>query len=127
MRKNQMLRIRGYKADMNNLTANSKPISDKFSPMMIEGITYTEKAEVGKTILEECKKMTNPDPKHIWKYRGFSMELLFGSFSREYKLTLKKALSHTVSLGTDTFGNITRMDNILEGFEKNAVMRRNAQ
>jgi N12 class adenine-specific DNA methylase len=110
-------RIRGYKADMNHLMANSKPNEDKFSLMMIDGITYADKAEAGKAILEECKRMTNPDPKNIGKYRGFSMELLFDSFSREYKITLKNELSHTAGLGTDTFGNITRLDNVLEGFE----------
>ncbi len=110
-------RIEGYKSDMKCLVENSKPDADGFSPMTVGGRTYTEKAEAGKAILEECSNMTNPDPVIIGDYRGFSMELLFDSFSREYKITLKNELSHVISLGTDTFGNITRLDNLLEGFE----------
>lgn len=32
-------------------------------------------------------------------------------------MTMKGSLSHTVVLGADVFGNITRMDNALDGFE----------
>src|SRR5659263_63921 len=94
-----------------------KPNEDNFSPMIVIGIIYTEKAEAGKAILEACKKMTNPEPKIIGEYRGFTMELSFDSFSREYKLSLKYELSHSVALGSDVHGNITRFDNALEGFE----------
>jgi len=110
-------RINGYKADIAHLAENTKPNEDKFSPMIVMGVTYTEKAEAGKAILEACKKMTNPEPKIIGEYRGFSMELSFDSFSREYKLSLKNELSHCVALGSDIHGNITRLDNTLEGLE----------
>ena len=62
--------------------------------------------------------MTNPDPIHIGEYRGFDMELFFDSFSREYKITLKHELRHTVTLGTDIFGNIQRLDNALNSFQE---------
>lgn len=110
-------RIKGYKADMAHLLVNTNPSTDKFSPMVVSGITYTEKSEAGKAILEACKKMTNPDPITIGEYRGFTMEISFDSFSREYKITLKNALSHSVAIGSDIHGNITRLDNVLEGFE----------
>ena len=45
------------------------------------------------------------------------MSLSFDSFSREYRITLRNALSHTVSLGADVHGNITRIDNVLDSFE----------
>ena len=60
--------------------------------------------------------MTNPDPVLIGQYRGFSMEIYFDTFSKEYKITLKNELRHTTSLGTDIFGNIQRLDNTLEAF-----------
>lgn len=41
------------------------------------------------------------------------MELSFDTFSREYKITLKNELRHTTPLGTDIFGNILRLDNLL--------------
>ncbi len=110
-------RIAGYKADILQLSQNTKPNADGFSPMVIKGIPYSEKADAGKAILESCKAMTNPNPISIGQYRGFSMSLSFDSFSREYKITLNNALSHTVSLGADIHGNITRIDNLLENFE----------
>ena len=45
------------------------------------------------------------------------MELSYDAFSKEYRVTLIGALSHTVSLGTDIFGNITRLDNALESMD----------
>jgi hypothetical protein len=110
-------RIKGYNADIAHLAVNTKPNEDKFSPMVVSGVTCSEKAEAGKAIIEACEQMTNPESIIIGKYRGFTMELLFDSFSREYKLSLKNELSHMVSLGTDTFGNISRLDNALEGLE----------
>lgn len=110
-------RIQGLKKDTVHLIVNTKPNADGFCPMLIKGITYTEKVEAGKAILEACKAMTSPDATEFGEYRGFSMLLSFDSFSREYKITLHNELSHSVSLGADTFGNITRIDNVLEGFE----------
>ena len=78
---------------MVKLLEHTKPNEDKFSPMIVMCVTYTEKAEAGKTIIEACKKMTNPDPIIIGKYRCFTMELSFDSFSREYKLSLKMSLA----------------------------------
>ena len=46
------------------------------------------------------------------------MELSFDTFSREYKITLIHQLRHTVTLGTDIFGNIQRLDNTLGAFEE---------
>ena len=48
------------------------------------------------------------------------MELYFEA--REYKVRLKGELGYPVTLGTDTFGNITRLDNALEGLPKRLEM-----
>ena len=85
--------------------------------MEIKGTVYTDKKEAGTAILDACKSMTNPDPIIIGKYRGFEMELFFESFSKEYRLSLKGAITHTASLGTDVFGNLVRIDNTLSGLD----------
>ena len=41
------------------------------------------------------------------------MNLTFDSFNHEYRLSLKGAMSYPVTLGTDAYGNITRIDNAL--------------
>lgn len=111
-------RIEGYKADMTQLVQSTIPIEDGFSPMIMAGGTVTDKKAAGEAIIGLCKSMTNPDPIHIGEYRGFDMELFFDSFSREYKITLKHELRHTVTLGTDIFGNIQRLDNALNSFQE---------
>ena len=106
-------RIAGYAADMTRLKENTHPNEDGFSPMEVEGTVYTDKKAAGSAILAACKAMTSPDPVPLGQYRGFTMELSFESFSKEYRITLKGALSHVTSLGTDIYGNIVRLDNVL--------------
>ena len=60
--------------------------------------------------------MTSPDAIPLGTYRGFAMELYFESFSKEYRITLKHDLTHTVSLGDSVTGNIQRIDNVLSDF-----------
>jgi hypothetical protein len=108
-------RIEGYKADME--TAGKHPADkDRFPPMKIGVNLFSEKKDAWNAIIEACKAMTSPDPVALGEYRGFPMILSFDSFSKEYRVTLSGALSHTVTLGTDIHGNITRLDNALEGF-----------
>jgi hypothetical protein len=108
-------RITGYTADMETV-AKHPADKDHFPPMKVGGILYGEKAEAGKAIIEACKAMTSPDPVPMGEYRGFQMILSFDSYSKEHRVTLSGTLSHTVKLGTDIHGNITRLDNALEDF-----------
>ena len=110
-------RIEAYKEDMERLAESTKPNTDGFSPMIVEGITFTEKKAAGSAILEACQNMTSPAAVPVGRYRGFAMELSFDTLTRNYKVSLIGSLTHTTFLGTDIFGNIQRMDNLLEGFE----------
>ncbi len=111
-------RIEGFKVDIDQLKRNTEPNEDGFSPMFMPGGVVRDKKDAGDAILGLCKSMTTPDPISIGRYRGFDMELSFDTFSREYKITLIHQLRHTVTLGTDTFGNIQRLDNALGAFEE---------
>ena len=114
-------RIEGYTADINRLKENTHPNEDGFSPMEVEGTVYTDKKAAGSAILAACKAMTSPDPVPLGQYRGFAMELSFESFSKEFRITLKGTLTHTTGLGTDIFGNILRLDNLLGGMEERLI------
>ncbi len=114
-------RIEGYTADMNRLKENTHPNEDGFSPMEVEGTVYTDKKAAGSAILAACKAMTSPDPVPLGQYRGFAMELSFESFTKEFRITLKGTLTHTTGLGTDIFGNILRLDNLLGGMEERLI------
>ncbi len=106
-------RVAGYNADIQRAKENTFLNADNFSPMVVEDVTYDEKKGAGSAILVVCKAMTSPDPKAIGSYRGFNMELSFNSFEKEYVLTLVGSLRHSVSLGADIYGNITRLDNLI--------------
>ena len=110
-------RITGYKKDMEHLAEETKPNGDGFSPMVVYDHAYTEKKDAGTAILEACKAMTSPEAVVIGFYRGFSLELSFDTFRREYQMVLCHELRHTVTLGTDAHGNIQRIDNALDGLE----------
>ena len=113
--------ITGYTADIDRLKENTHPNEDGFSPMEVEGVVYTDKKAAGSAILAACKAMTNPASVPLGQYRGFAMELSFDSFSREFKIALIGTLRHTTNLGTDIFGNILRLDNLLGGFEERQI------
>jgi hypothetical protein len=110
-------RIAGYTIDIKTVERNTPANKDHFPPMKIGGILYGEKAEAGKAVIEACKSMTSPDAVPLGEYRGFPMELSFDTFGKEYRVTLKGALTHEAKLGSDIHGNITRINNVLEGFE----------
>ena len=112
--------IAGLKSGIERVAEHPKPSDETFVGMTVKGAFYSEKADAGNAILEACKAMTNPEPIPLGEYRGFTMELYFEA--REYKVRLKGELGYPVTLGTDTFGNITRLDNALEGLPKRLEM-----
>ena len=117
-------RIAGTTADIARRDQNTP--AEGFAPMNVKGIAYTEKAQAGKALLEACSQMESVGLVSIGSYRGFGMELSYEAFSREYQVSLKGALTHRVPLGTDVFGNITRLDNALNGLEQRLESNREA-
>ena len=103
-------------ADIAHAKEHTHPNEDGFSPMVVEGICHSSKKAAGSAILEVCSNMTSPDPIPLGMYRGFSMKLHFDSMKREFVITLQGQLSYPVPLGTDLFGNIQRLDNVIESF-----------
>lgn len=110
-------RVDGLKADLEIAKAHPKEIDGKFAGMVIDGYSYTEKAEAGQVIIEACKAKTTSEPTPLGEYRGFKMELEFDTFERAYAVKLKGHFTHSVTLGTDVYGNITRIDNAVDNIE----------
>ena len=108
-------RITGYGADIATVKGNTHPNADGFSPLTLAGVTYADRKEAGAALLTMCQTMLSPEATQIGSYRGLTLELAFDTFAREYRLTMIGQLRHTVTLGTDVFGNLQRMDNALEG------------
>ena len=101
---------------------NNNKLND-FS-ITINNKVFYDKKEAGNEILELCKAMKATESLNdIGKYRGFSLSLNFDVFSHQFTMKIKNAISHTVDIGSDTFGNITRIDNCLENITKKLERR----
>ena len=79
--------------------------------MVVRGDVLTDKDNAGAAIIEACKEIKDMNPVEIGSYRGMTMYLTFDHF--KHHLTLKGEMSHTVELGTDARGNLTRIENAL--------------
>ena len=110
-------KISGAEKDIEVVNQNPKQ-EDTFNAMTLDGLGYYEKDKAGAALIERCKTMTSTDPVVIGEYRGFTMILSFDSCYREHRLTLQNSRSYTISLGTDVFGNIQRIDNALASIPK---------
>ena len=106
--------ISGLESDIRRASEHPKPTDDRFVGMEVKGVSYSEKAEAGKKIIDSCGEMTSPDPVSLGRYRGFDLELSFEPFQKVYQVKIKGSVSRSVSLGTDAIGNITRIDNVIE-------------
>ena len=109
--------IAGYEKDVATAQAHPKP-AEGFVGMEVMGTHYSEKEAAGKAVIRACTELQSADPIPLGQYRGFSMSLQYDAAHTDYKLTMKGAMSHTISLGADVFGNITRMDNLVDGLSK---------
>lgn len=111
-------KIGAMEEDTIKLQEYTKPNADGFSPMKINGITYTEKQEAGKKLLESIQDLKSMETREIGEYRGFTMEMSFDSITRNIRLKLKNKFSYSIDLGTDINGNITRINNCLDNIAK---------
>lgn len=109
-------RIEDMKEDIEVFNNNNTP-DNSFEKMNIKGTDFTERKEAGEKIIEICKSMTNPEPLEIGEYKGFKFILSFDTMDRKFYASMKNNLSYKTELGSDPSGNITRIDNVLNGIE----------
>ena len=107
-------RIENLKLDVIRIEQHPKPTDDRFVGMVVMGVSYSEKQQAGQAIINACKSMTSPDPIPLGEYRDFTLALSFNTADRSYEVKIKGDTVHTVALGDDVFGNITRIDNRIE-------------
>ena len=103
-------RAKGYRADMALLEAHPLP-KDGFVGMVIKGKRIADKEAAGKMLLEACRLL--PHDMELGEYRGMKMTVDYDSYRQEVKLVLRGEMSHTVTMGTDVYGNLTRIENAL--------------
>ena len=106
-------RIAGYENDAALAEQHKPQGEDKFCPMTLKGMTYTEKADAGEMLLAICKDYPMPAPTEIGSYRGFRMEIFYDTVNAHYCMNLCGKAKHKVDLGADALGNLTRIENEL--------------
>lgn len=111
-------RIQGYEKDIQKYTMEKQKSGENFSMKIGERI-FTEKKEAGEALTAFCRvvKLSN-EMIPVGEYLGFSMEVLYESFTRTFYLNLKGSLTHKVEIGPDSVGNLTRISNKLNSMEK---------
>lgn len=106
-------RIAGYENDTALAEQHKPQGEDKFCPMTLKGVTYTEKADAGEMLLAICKDYPMSAPTEIGSYRDFQMEIYYDTVNAHYCMNLCGKAKHKVDLGADALGNLTRIENEL--------------
>ena len=106
-------RIAGYENDAALAEQHKPQGEDKFCPMTLKGMTYTEKADAGEMLLAICKNYPMSAATEIGSYRGFRIEIYYDTVNAHYCMNLCGKAKHKVDLGSDALGNLTRIENEL--------------
>ena len=110
-------RIAAYEIDVAHYR-EVKPADKEIFAMKLGERVYTDKKEAGAALIAFCKQVKSPNiATPIGEYLGFKISVTFDSFSQKFTLNLKGALSHNVEVGSDVFGNLTRINNALSAME----------
>lgn len=98
----------------------SKKSADKdVFAMTIGNKIYTDKKEAAIALMETCVYIkTFQVEKKVGEYFGFRLEASFEYFNNRLVMDIAGYDSHKIEIGMDPLGNITRINNALEGMPK---------
>ena len=103
--------INNYQHDIALRNRNS---GQEFPGMKIGDQFIFDKAKAGEALMAAYVQCTGEKPVVIGDYRSFPMECRFDMLRRDYVLSLVGNERYDLSLGTDKFGAITRLNNALD-------------
>ena len=124
--KHYPVEIKRLEDKISNIEIDIKSVADnthidneeKFSTMYLKDKSYNTKESAGKEILEICSKKENTTPELIGEYRGLKMLLGIDGMKKSFILHLQGKETYTLDLGDDARGNITRIENAIDGIVK---------
>ena len=120
----QTAKIAALKSDAEIAAAHPQD-KENFCGMVIKGMTYDEKKTAGERLILACTELPNTEEQVVGSYRGFELSLRFDTFHKEHQALLKGMLKYPVPLGSDSHGNITRLDNALSNFADRITVAEN--
>lgn len=109
--------IKGFEKDIETVE-NNPILKDEFIGMKIGTTTFILKDEAGEALLAARSNVKGSEPTQIGEYRNFKLEISYDVIYKTFTLNLKGKMSHKITLGSDTRGNLTRIDNALANIPK---------
>ena len=85
--------------------------------MKVSGVVYTDRKDAGNALIKACtaaKTVSQELP--VGEYHGFRLSVSYDTFTNNFELSVRGQGKYTIKLGADPFGNLTRINNVLEGF-----------
>lgn len=84
----------------------------------IEGRVFDEREKAGTYMLSLLQGIREGESKSIGHFNGFDLSLTKSVFSNETGMTLHGNKTYFITLSDSTYGNMIKLDNILDSFEK---------
>ena len=110
-------KIEGLEKDIEVYQSNKIRDTEDFR-MKINRQLISDKKLAGCLLLEMKSNLSETQDKCIvGDYKGFELTMAWDSFYRKYSLLVKKNMTYQLELGSDEIGNITRLNNLLDGLE----------
>lgn len=109
--------VEGMRKDIVIAKEHPRTSADDFAGMKVNGIEFHSKADAGEAIIAICKSLPDKQTYVIGEYRGFSLDVHCEAFVNKFVLGIKGKLTYDCELGADALGNITRIDNVIDGIQ----------
>ncbi|MCG8699627.1 MAG: hypothetical protein MI922_16350, partial [Bacteroidales bacterium] len=84
----------------------------------IEGKVFDEREKVGTFILAMLQGMKEGETKSIGNFKGFDLSISKSMYSKENGMTLHGSKTYFVRFSDSTYGNMIKLENILDSLEK---------
>ena len=85
--------------------------------MTLNGTVYGKRDEAGKALMALTNVYHDIEPMKIGEYRGFQISLSFNPHFALHQITLEGGDSYGITMSDSASGNITKINNVLNGFE----------
>ena len=113
----QRAHISALKTDAEMAAAHPQD-KENFCGMTIKGMMFDDKKTAGERLILAAKELPDTEPVVLGEYRGFELSVRYEPVRNEQQAVLKGKAIYPVALGADPHGNITRLDNLLAGFDE---------
>lgn len=91
--------------------------SQDFS-IILNGKIYDEREKAGSLILTMLDEAVKEKQLSIGKFRGFELLLKYEQYGSRFNLILHGNSKHEVEFGDSPYGNMVRLENVLDGLER---------